>query len=244
MKIYLSGFKWLESGVTKLLLAQPFLFFFFSILQHLQSRILVYTTGLRKFQSRYPTFFFLPDWKWKWKWKSFSCVWLFATPGTIQSTEFSRPEYWSGYPFPSLGDLPNPGVELGSPCRWILCQLSHKGNPRILEWAAYPFSSGSSQPRNPTWVESNLGIPALQVDSLSTELSGQPIRKVLPDYCTVLNEKPEDVTYLTCSRTILLKLTFPSRLLFGCLRVVPDFLRQFYTFHGNCIYIDSSCIFH
>ena len=29
--------------------------------------------------------------------------------------EFSRPEYWSGWPFPSLGDLPNPGIELGSP---------------------------------------------------------------------------------------------------------------------------------
>ena len=32
----------------------------------------------------------------KWKWKSLSCVRLFATPWTIQSTEFSRPEYWSG----------------------------------------------------------------------------------------------------------------------------------------------------
>jgi len=29
-------------------------------------------------------------------------------------------------------------------CRWILHQLSHKGSPRILEWVAYPFSSGSS----------------------------------------------------------------------------------------------------
>ena len=28
---------------------------------------------------------------------------------------FSRQEYWSGFPFPSLGDLPNPGIELGSP---------------------------------------------------------------------------------------------------------------------------------
>ena len=27
----------------------------------------------------------------------------------------SRPEYWSGQPFPSPGDLPNPGVELRSP---------------------------------------------------------------------------------------------------------------------------------
>ena len=35
--------------------------------------------------------------------------------------------------------------------RHILYQLSHKGSPRILEWVAYPFSSGSSQPRN--WTE-------------------------------------------------------------------------------------------
>ena len=34
-------------------------------------------------------------------------------------------------------------------CRQILYQQSHKGScPRILEWVAYPFSSGSSQPRN------------------------------------------------------------------------------------------------
>ena len=29
--------------------------------------------------------------------------------------EFSRPEYWSGKPFPSPGDLPNPGIEPRSP---------------------------------------------------------------------------------------------------------------------------------
>ena len=29
--------------------------------------------------------------------------------------EFSRPEYWHGYPIPSPGDLPNPGIELRSP---------------------------------------------------------------------------------------------------------------------------------
>ena len=37
-------------------------------------------------------------------------------------------------------------------CRQILYQLSHQGRPRILEWVAYPFSSGSSQPRNQTRV--------------------------------------------------------------------------------------------
>ena len=29
--------------------------------------------------------------------------------------EFSRPEYWSGYPFPSPGDLPSPGIKPRSP---------------------------------------------------------------------------------------------------------------------------------
>ena len=48
-------------------------------------------------------------------WKSLSRVRLFATTWTIQSVVFSRPEYWSGLPFPSPGDLPNPGIEPRSP---------------------------------------------------------------------------------------------------------------------------------
>ena len=48
--------------------------------------------------------------------KSLSRVRLFVTPWTVayqasQSMEFSRQEYWSGLPFPSPGDLPNPGIE-------------------------------------------------------------------------------------------------------------------------------------
>ena len=39
------------------------------------------------------------------------CVQLFETPWT----EFSRPEYWSRRPFPSPGDLPNPGIKPRSP---------------------------------------------------------------------------------------------------------------------------------
>ena len=51
------------------------------------------------------------------------------------------------------GILPTQGPNRGLPhCRQILYQLSHKGSPRILEWVAYPFSSGSSQPRNQTGV--------------------------------------------------------------------------------------------
>ena len=46
---------------------------------------------------------------------SLSHIQLFAAPWTIQSTGFSRPEYWSGEPLPSPGDLPNPGIEPRSP---------------------------------------------------------------------------------------------------------------------------------
>ena len=49
-----------------------------------------------------------------------SRVQLFAIPWTIVhqaplSMEFSRQEYWSGLSFPTPGDLPNPGIEPGSP---------------------------------------------------------------------------------------------------------------------------------
>ena len=53
------------------------------------------------------------------KWvKSLICVRFFATPWTVvyqapPSMGFSRQEYWSGLPFPSPGDLPNPGIDLG-----------------------------------------------------------------------------------------------------------------------------------
>ena len=48
--------------------------------------------------------------------KSLSHVQLFATPWTVAhqtppAMGFSRQEYWSGLPFPSPGDLPNPGIE-------------------------------------------------------------------------------------------------------------------------------------
>ena len=44
-----------------------------------------------------------------------SHVQLFVNLWTIQSVEFSRPGYWNGYPFPSPGDLPNPGIKPRSP---------------------------------------------------------------------------------------------------------------------------------
>ena len=52
--------------------------------------------------------------------KSLGPVQPFSTPWTVAyqaplSVGFSRQECWSGLPFPSSGDLPNPGIEPGSP---------------------------------------------------------------------------------------------------------------------------------
>ena len=52
--------------------------------------------------------------------KLLSRVRLFVTPRTVAylappSMGFSRQEYWSGLPFPSPGDLPDPGIKLRSP---------------------------------------------------------------------------------------------------------------------------------
>ena len=38
-----------------------------------------------------------------------------SCPTLCDPMDFSRPEYWSGEPFPSPGDLPNPGIKLRSP---------------------------------------------------------------------------------------------------------------------------------
>ena len=61
--------------------------------------------------------------RWWKKWKKvelFSHVWPFETPQTVAyqappSMGFSRQECWNGLPFPSPGDLPDPGIERRSP---------------------------------------------------------------------------------------------------------------------------------
>ena len=92
--------------------------------------------------------------------KSLNHVRLFVTPRTVAyqvlpSMGFSRQEYWRGLPFPSPEDLPDPGIEPGSPALKANALLSDPMDytvhgilqARILEWVAFPFSR-SSQPRN------------------------------------------------------------------------------------------------
>ena len=70
--------------------------------------------------------------------------------------------------FPSPGDLPTQGLKPGLlHCRQILYQLSHKGSPGILERVSVLLPVDLLDPG----IE--LGSPALQADSLPTELSGK-----------------------------------------------------------------------
>ena len=66
--------------------------------------------------------------------------------------------------FPTQGS--NPGLSYFGQ---ILYQLSHRGSPRILEWA---IPSPVDHPNPGT----KPGSPALQADSLPTELSGKPVK--------------------------------------------------------------------
>ena len=67
----------------------------------------------------FPEDIIMPDDYLKVKVKSLSHVQLFATPWTVPlqappSKGFSRQKYWSGLPFPSPGDLLDPGIKPGS----------------------------------------------------------------------------------------------------------------------------------
>ena len=101
---------------------------------------------------------FLPDWwlsrlrtappaKYLTEWKSLSRVSLFATPWPIQSMEFSRPEYWSGLPFPFFRGSSQPRVRTQVSCiAGDSLQLSHKGSPRIQHPSLLIFWVGNGTP--------------------------------------------------------------------------------------------------
>ena len=90
-----------------------------------------------------------------------SCPTL-CNPNGLQCMEFSRPEYWSGQPFPSPGDLLNPGIKPRSPTLQVdslpagvgslsllrqifLTQETNRGVPHCA-WILYQLSYQDSLP--------------------------------------------------------------------------------------------------
>jgi len=58
-------------------------------------------------------------------------LWTVAHQAPL-SVGFSRQEYWSGLPFPSPGDLPDPGIKPGSPALKAYCLLTEPpGKPPL-----------------------------------------------------------------------------------------------------------------
>ena len=76
------------------------------------------------------------------KWSEVKVTQSCPTLRPHEPMEFSRLEYWSGWPFPSPGDLPNPGL-LGL----ILYQLSHQGGPSM--------KGGSPNNQKPVWISND-----------------------------------------------------------------------------------------
>ena len=72
----------------------------------------------------------------------FSCIWLFATPWTVDchaplSMGLPRQEYWSRLPFPSPGDLLDPGIEPTS----LISPHWQEGSLPLM-WSGKPFPLG------------------------------------------------------------------------------------------------------
>ena len=104
----------------------------------------------------------------QWKWKSISHVQLFATPWTLQSVEFYRPKYWSGYPF-SRGS--------SQPRDWS--QVSRFAGGFLTSWAtkdAQGYWSGNPIPSPADLPDPGIkpGSLTLQADSLLS-YEGSPI---------------------------------------------------------------------
>ena len=91
--------------------------------------------------------------------KSLSRVWLFATLWTVGhqaplSMGFPRQEYWSGFPFPSPGDLPDPGIEHRSPA----LQADALGSGNLL-----PYSCLENPMDRGTWQTTVHGVIKSQI---------------------------------------------------------------------------------
>ena len=102
------------------------------------------------------------------EWKSLSCVWLcdsmvYTVRGILQAKLLE----WVAFPFSRGSSWPRDRTQVS----WIAGRFFiswARGRPRILEWVAYPFQVDLPD------LGIEPGSPALQVDSLPSELTGKP----------------------------------------------------------------------
>jgi len=116
------------------------------------------------------------------------CLWLFVTPWTIAhqaflSMGFSRQEFWSGFPFPSPGDPPDPGIKPRSPALQaysLLCKPPWKP----------PKTFSSVQSLSCVWLFATPWITArqafLSITNSRTSFKLVSIEKVMPSSHLIL----------------------------------------------------------
>ena len=126
-----------------------------------------------------------------------------ATPGTLArqaslSMGFSRQEYWSGLPFPSPGDLPTQGPNLGLlHCRQILYHGSHQGSPAN----SYPFWNLAAQDLFQSLIETGQSFKVILTGLLFFRVS--VLKK---------SQKPNETKVLVVNYGLL----YFSQIMFAC----------------------------
>ena len=114
----------------------------------------------------------------------------------MQSMEFSRPEHWSGEPFPSPGDLPNPGVEPRSPAlKMDSLPAEPQGKPKntgvgslSLLQGIFPTQKSNWGLLHCRWILCQLSYQGSPTEYLNSFSRNQwPIHNNIPSYPSTLN---------------------------------------------------------
>ena len=139
----------------------------------------------------------------------FRCVRFFATPWTAAeqaplSMEFSRQEYWSGLPFPTRGDLPDPGIKpvsLTSPAlAGRFFTLAPPGKPLVCAFFAFVTTSTPASVRQSLFytLSCTLLFP-LNPDSAAAAVAAKLLQS-RPTLCDPIDGSPPGYPSLGFSR--------------------------------------------
>ena len=119
-----------------------------------------------------------------------SHVQLFGTPWTVAhqaplSLGFSRQEYWSGLPFPSPGDLPNPGIEPGFPAlAGMFFTTETLGKPFLQWFSSVQFSCSVVSDSATPWIAARQA--SLSITNSQSSLRLTSIESVMPSSHLIL----------------------------------------------------------
>ena len=132
------------------------------------------------------------------------------------SVRFSRQEYWSGLPFPSPGDLPDPEIEPGSPASQIYSLLlaTRKADTNWVSWNSTQSWHHLSGERIRIRFSHTAGSPTLQAD-YHLSYQGSPLTRLLAYWkeCTWVTARWQRCIRQGTGKNYGASMTSPSTLL-------------------------------